>query len=148
MSENGKQARKKLYEFTVAGNEKDWDPFKQALGGYLLGQDSFIRRVKSERVPLKKDGTVSRLREVQKPIDVEEIRGRISRITKDERLRDKLLAYHLKKNTPLRLKEIGALLGGKGFHAVSKLVSRFEAEAGERKDYREAMSSLEKRMDV
>jgi len=148
VSANEMQARRKLFSFTVARSAKEWDPFKAALGGYLLGSEKFIQKVKGEKVPLRREGSISRLREVQKHQDVEGLRARIARITKDERLAERLLAYHLRKNTPMRLREIGEVTGGAGIHAVCKKVFRFEKEAQERKDYRDAIRELEKTVNV
>jgi len=44
----------------------------------------------------------------------------------------------------LKLKEIGERLGGMKESAVSRMVTRFEAEAEERKNYRAAIAELEK----
>ncbi len=148
VSANEKEARRKLYSFTVARIATEWDPFKEALGGYLLGTEEFIRKVKGEKVPLGRDGSISRLREVQKHQDLGGLRARIARITKDGWLAERLLAYHLRKNTPMRLREIGEVLGGIGIHAVCKKVSRFEKEAQGRKDYGAAIRELEKALNV
>ena len=144
VARNEREARKKLYAFTVDGKAKEWDPFKQALGGYLLGADAFVRKVKAERVPLKKDGSVARLKLLQKNDDYEEVLARIERFKVGEKLKRKLVGYYLKRYTYLKLKEIGERLGGMKESAVCRMVMRFEAEAEERKDYRDAIADLEK----
>jgi len=62
--------------------------------------------------------------------------------------RSSMGVYTRKKNTPMRLREIGEVLGGIGIHAVCKKVSRFEKEARGRKDYGAAIRELEKALNV
>jgi len=61
-----------------------------------------------------------------------------------EKLKRKLVGYYLKRYTHLKLKEIGERLGGMKESAVRRMVTWFETEAEERKDYRAAIAELEK----
>ena len=106
---------------------------KEAKHQSILGEEGFLEKIKKEQIPTKKDPTISRLREFQKPTDTKPVQERIQNLTTDNVLSRKLLVYHLKKHTPMRLKEIGRAVGSLTPSAVCQVVSRLEFE-GKRSD--------------
>lgn len=51
---------------------------------------------------------------------------RVGKLTDDEKMRRKFLAYALKNGTGMRLKEIAKVAGMRSAHAVNKAVRRLE----------------------
>lgn len=128
---NRREARREFHRFTVAGLQEPWDPFAIAEGGTLVGSDQFRHWVKRRFLPQKRDSTIARLRQLQKPQDVTAIEKVVASLTADPRWRRKLLVYALRRFTPLTLREVGQQVGGMQPVAVSQLVRRL-AEQGRR----------------
>jgi putative transposase len=114
--------------FTLEGLKSSWDPIKEAKHQSILGKEIFLEKIKKERIPTKNDPTVSRLREFQKPTETKSLKEQIQALTSDSALSRKLLIYHLKRHTPLSLKEIGGTVGNLSPSAVCQVVSRLESE--------------------
>lgn len=125
--------RRDFHRFTLEGLKSSWEPLKEAKHQSILGEEPFLEKIKRERIPAKKDPTVSRLREFQKPTDTKPVQQRIQDLTTDNALSAKLFVYHLKKYTPMSLKEIGKVAGNLSPSAVCQVVSRLQSE-GKRSD--------------
>ncbi len=115
-------------QFTLEGLKNSWSPSKEAKHQSVLGDESFVEKIKKEHIPMKKDPTISRLKEFQKPTDTKSLEQRIQALTPDSVLSRKLLVYHLKKHTALSLKEIGRTAGNLSSSAVCQVVNRLESE--------------------
>ncbi|MBI4056913.1 MAG: transposase, partial [Elusimicrobia bacterium] len=118
-----------FHQFTLQGLGDKWDPSKEARGGSVLGKNDFIRWVREKMIPSKRDRSISRLRELQKPTEISHIEKRIEALSTDPKIKKKLLIYCLKKYTPLSLKEIGEKVGGLSDTAVCQTVRRLEEGA-------------------
>jgi len=123
------KAREALHRFTLEGLCEVWDPEDKALGGLLLGSMPFINWAKREYVRQSSDRSISRLREIQKPMDIEHIREAVACLTEDPTLQRKLWIFALKRYTPLTLREIGRKVGGMSAVAVSQVARRLAQNA-------------------
>ncbi len=134
--------------FTLEGLKSSWDPLKQAKHQSILGEETFLEKIKKERIPIKKDTTVSRLREFQKPTDTRPAQQWIQDLTVDNVLSRKLLVYHLKKHTPLSLREIGMAAGNLSPSAVCQVVNRLESEGKRNKQIHGLMAKINQMSNV
>jgi hypothetical protein len=115
---------------TLGGKEDGYNPDKGLRGGVIAGSEKFWEWLKRVGIPRKREEGVSRWRELQEPSESigESLMRRVGKLTDDEKLRTKLMAYALKNGTGMRLKEIGKVVGMRSIHAVSKAVRRLEEE--------------------
>ena len=121
-------ARAAFQRFTMEGLKDVWDPSGGAIGGSLLGNSAFIDQAQKEWVPKTKNSSISRLREIQKPVETGEIESIVDKMIPDPVLKRKFLIYSYKKFTPLTLKEIAKKAGGMSISAVCQVVKRLEME--------------------
>jgi len=143
VSTNAKDPREAFRQFTLDGLSDSWEPLKEAKGGSLLGREAFLDEIKNKWVPKKKDSSISRLKELQRPRDIEHIEAAISKLGHDPKLNKKLLVYLLKKFTPFSLKEIGEKIGSLSPSGLCQVVRRLEQAKSEDKRLRGLIKKLE-----
>lgn len=135
-----------MRRFTLAGLQDPWEPFGAAEGGVLLGTDRFVAWAKRRFLPRRRDGAISQLRQLQKPRDLTPLRETVARITPDPRLRRKLLAYALRRFTPLTLREVGERVGGMQAVTVSQVVRRLAQQGRQPGPIATLLQQLEQKM--
>jgi len=111
---------------TVKGEGEGYSPDKGLRGGVIAGSEKFWEWLKRVTIPRRREERVSRWRELQEPGDDigEALMRRVGKLTDDEKMRRKLLAYALKNGTGMRLQEIAKVVGMRSAHAVNKAVRR------------------------
>lgn len=140
------EARRALRHFTSAGLQDSWEPFAASESGIVLGGDRFVTWVTRRFLPKRRDGAISQLRQLQKPRDLTQIEKTVAGLTREPRLRRKLLVYALRRFTPLTLREVGDRVGGMQAVTVSQVVRRLAREGSRQGPVASLLKHLESRM--
>ena len=93
-----------------------------------MGSEAFVDWVRAKFIPTKADRSIARLRELRSSGGVDELVAVVERLRADPRVKRKLLLYVLRRFTSLRLKEIGAKVGGISEVAASQAVRRLNQQ--------------------
>lgn len=120
--------RKEFERFTLNGSKDFWDPLASSGRGPVLGSEGFVEKIKAHLGKREKDSSLTGLRELKKDERVKEVERCIKGFECDERVRNKLLLYALRRYTGLSLKEVGGKVGGMKPIAVSQAVRRIALE--------------------
>jgi REP element-mobilizing transposase RayT len=127
-------AKKGYREFVeeIVGKEQD-SPFKQVVGGALLGTEAFISKIKDSVVGTRiQDKNIPALRTLCNRWSVEQIFELVdTNLEGDERVKRDFKLYLCRKYTSARLKDIGDKigLGETGvFQAASRLQMRMKSD--------------------
>jgi len=128
----GRRSRELLRRFTLEGMEEEEGSAGLQTAG-AIGEESFLRWVKREKVPTGQGAEIVGLRELQKPPRVvkEAMAKRVRDITRDEGVGRKLLIYGLRQGTSLTEAEIARLVGARSRHGVAQTVSRLTRQRRE-----------------
>jgi len=115
---------------TLGGKDDGYSPEKGLRGGVIAGNEKFWEWLKRAVIPRRREERIARWHELQEPSERigESMMRRVGKLTDDEKMRRKLVAYGLKNGTGMRLKEIGEVVGMRSIHAVSKAVRRLEED--------------------
>ena len=130
---------------TVGGEGEGYDPNKRLRGGMIAGGEKFWEWLKRKAIPRRRATGVSRWQELQEPSEgvKESMMRRVGKLTSDEKMRKKLLAYALRNGTPMRLKEIAKVVGMRSAHAVNKAVRRLGESRSDDADLDRTMGKLD-----
>ena len=90
--------------------------------------EGFVEKIKARLDKREKNGALTGLRELKKDERVKEVERCVKGLGCDDRSRNKLLLYGLRKYTGLSLKEAGAKAGGTKPAAVRQAVRRLVLE--------------------
>lgn len=120
--------RKEFERFSLNGLKDSWDPLASRGMGPVLGSEEFVEKIKAHLGKREKDSSLTGLRELKKDERVKEIEKCIKGLGCDERVRNKLLLYALRRYTGLSLREAGEKVGGMKPIAVSQAVRRITLE--------------------
>ena len=146
LSRRQKQARQVFEKFTLEGLKKEWEPAKQAQGGYLLGTESFCQRIKEEFLKEKEDREIPVLSQLKQSRSPEAMEGIIRKLTQETKLQRKFLIYAMHRYGRMSLKEIGQKVGGVSYSGVSRVVERLEQETGENPRIKKLVVRLQQEM--
>lgn len=140
--------RSELRRYTMAGIGDSFDPFVAARGGVVAGGDAFMKKIGKNLVPRRRDGTVSRLREIQRPPELKAMKEsmirRVNSLTKDAKLRKKMLIYGIRQSTTLTLREVASLVAARSWLAVGQTLSRLDHDRKKDVELDALMRQLEK----
>lgn len=142
LSHEGK-AREAFHRFVLEGLDEDWEPFRQAKQGLILGNEGFSKQISRKFLKGKESQEFSRLREI-KGIEEEEIQKIVERLCPQPILQRKFLAYAFRRYTPLSLVEIQKRVRAHSYKAVSKMVSRLESQRDQNPQLSQWMDELDR----
>ncbi len=121
-------AQEAFHRFTLAGTKQPWEPERFTVGGILLGGQPFVEWAKRKFCSTDKDHAISQSRELRPTPNPTEILAAVNDLDLNPNLKRKLSTYALRRFTHLRLKEVGALVGGLSEAAASQIAKRIEEE--------------------
>lgn len=152
ISEDGRNGAQKYRRFVEETLGKDLEsPLKRVYGGVILGGDKFIRDVlrRMEGRDVRRPD-VSYRRQLRVTKDVEEIIDVICsyfNVARDAILEDRrefrnIAIYFSKKYTGLTNMEIGSLLGGISYSAITRVYQRLGEKILENRDLRKQIEDI------
>jgi len=140
-------AYKEYRDFVEKAFYPHCDPLSEARKGFFLGSDQFMQSIVTQYLPKKKNDLrdISGLRDLKKDVVFPFVARSVGSVALPPKDKDKILAYLLKKYSPLSLDEIGGRLAKpRGFYAVSKICIRLESDRGSNARLDKTLSALEK----
>lgn len=152
ISGDGRNGVQKYRKFVEEGLGKDLEsPLKRIYGGVILGGEKFIRDVLRRmegRDVQRRD--ISYRRQLRVTRDIEEIIhiiGSYFNVTRDVILEDKrvfrnIAIYFSKRYTGLTNREIGSLLGGISYSAITRVYQRFGEKIVKERDLRKQIEEI------
>ena len=121
-------AAKTFYQFTWEGLRQDWEPAREARAGCVLGRESFFKEIREKFIRRLRGKEYAGLRTLSQEEKEEIVSKTVRQLHCRPSLRAKLLAYALFRFAPFSLEEIRQKIGAPTYAAVSKSVSRLEAQ--------------------
>lgn len=138
-----KKAIRALKAFTLQAADEDWKPETNTFKGLILGGSDFVSRIQETFLQGKSNHEIPKLKAVQRMFTPEEITAKINSLNFDNKLRNKLLIYALKKYSTLTLKEIGERISNLHYSAVSQIVIRLQSRLNDDKKLRQAVNKVD-----
>ena len=86
---------------------------------------------------------IPKLRAVQNSLTPEEITDKIDSLKLDDKLKQKLKVYALKKYSPLTLKQIGERINNLHYSAISQIVIRLQAKVKDNKKLSQMVNKVD-----